>query len=136
MHFGVVKWCAALSPAMLPLSDLPLILHNEFLPSNAENGYKYAVWDLANVVPTNVAVVDLDQHFSRERFFHRENRITWKGVQAAIPTHWHWLPGYLASQGLCSTSIETMVLPLHAEQDEQELSDWTDHGHSWIGWLG
>ena len=106
MRFGVVKWCEAPSPAMLPLSDLPLIVKGEFLPISEENGYKYAVWDVTNVVPTNVAIVGLDEHFQLGRTVHRRRAISWKKVQAAIPADWHWLPGYCAAHGFCAACSE------------------------------
>ena len=84
MHFAVVRWCTSPSPAILPLSDLPLILRNEFLPWSCENGYKYAVWDLTHVVPTNVAIIDLNKHFAIGQCMHRGRRFTWKMLQAVM----------------------------------------------------
>ena len=117
MHFAVVRWCTYPSPAMLPLSDLPLILRNEFLPWSCENSYKYAVWDLTHVVPTNVAIVDLDKHFAIGRCMHRGRRITWKMLQAVIATDWHWLPGYCITQGFCGAHNLANSLQGPAKQD-------------------
>jgi hypothetical protein len=109
MEFGVVKWCEVPLPAVLPLSDLPLIVKDEFLPPSHESAYKYAVWDLANVVPTNVAVVALDEHFHLRNIMHRGRTVSWRKLQVAIPSDWHWLPGYCCANGYCVAASEATL---------------------------
>ena len=99
MHFGVTKWCTLPSPAMTPKSNLPLIVSDSFLSMNEENGYKYAVWDLNNVAPTNVAVIGVDRHIYLEGVSYKGRRLTWQTLQVAFPTDWHCLPGYWRGHG-------------------------------------
>ena len=103
LHFGVARWCATPTPASTPISDLPLVMRDKFLPISEDNGYRFAAWPLHCVVPTNVAVVDLDEHFILRQTRYNRRIVTWAELQAAFPTDWHWIPGYWAVNGFQNT---------------------------------
>ena len=103
LHFGVARWCATPTPASTPISDLPLVMRDKFLPISEDNGYRFAAWPLHCVVPTNVAVVDLDEHFILRQTRCNRRIVTWAELQAAFPTGWHWIPGYWAVDGFQNT---------------------------------